>query len=193
MGEDENDHTALIGFNHSSETLFPGNSCILYKNGEYSDILVLKEGEGNMDMTNSDTERWGDFTTMQLKHNENNKAYFTGSFGRNNNTRTQVSIISLEDEQNDNTITHKLEQQNVFPNPAYDIVNVDFYIENPQICSFMLYDSNGKFIDEIFTKKTKKGNNRFSFNISHLNKGVYILIIKGSENFKTEQKIIVLP
>lgn len=192
IGEDENDDSALIGFNYASESLFPGNACIRYDNGEYSGFLVLKEGEGIMNMTTSQSERWGDFTTMQVKYDEPDKVFFTGSFGRLNRTRTWVSILSLKEPEQSNVIQNNYDfTTKVFPNPATEFFNIEFELSYPQICSFKLYDNNGRLVDEIYKHRVRKGNNRFTFNASHLKSGVYYLKIQGSQGFNSTEKVIV--
>jgi hypothetical protein len=189
VGEDVSDMSSFIGMNYVSENLYPGNLCIRYENGEYSEYQILKQGESVMDMTDSEAERWGDFTTMQLRPDNPEVAYFIGSFGRTNRTKSYASVIATKPQA-------VVEQQIVknfelYPNPATDFVKIEFELSQNQVCCFKLYDSVGKLIDEIYTHRVKAGKNLFSFNTSSLDIGIYHLIIEGDAGFSVSEKLVI--
>jgi hypothetical protein len=82
---------------------------------------------------------------------------------------------------------------NVYPNPVSDFVIVNFEIPTFQICTFTLYDINGKLIQEIIRDKAKPGVNQFSFSIKTLSQGTYILKIAGDKGYNSEHQIVVQP
>ncbi len=190
-GTSAGDESLMIGFNYTSPNSFPSNACMWYDNGSYSDILVLKQGIGWMNMTSAIAERWGDFTTMQLKYNEPHIVYFTGSFGRVGRTRTWVSKIFVPIH---GLSTEKFDlpknEIRVFPNPVQENVNLHFSIEKTQACTFELYDINGQLVAKLLNAKVKKGENQFVFDISHLSQGVYVLKIKGNLGFEKSEKVV---
>ncbi|MBN2778641.1 MAG: T9SS type A sorting domain-containing protein [Bacteroidales bacterium] len=191
VGKNSVDQKIIIGFNYASEELYPGNACIVYDNGNYSDILVLKPGVGVMNMTASNTERWGDFTTIQQRYNNPEIVYFTGSYGSAGKTRTWVSQLSFGENNQGFDNNNFYSPANVYPNPVSDFIIVNFDIPTYQICTFTLYDINGKLIHEIIRDKAKPGINQFSFSIKALSQGTYILNISGDKGYKSEHKIIV--
>lgn len=85
-GNEDCDNEVIIGFNHTSPTDFPGISCVYVDNNrEYSDVVVLKEGENYVDRLNGGYERWGDYFGLQRKYNEPGKVVSFGYFGTENN------------------------------------------------------------------------------------------------------------
>jgi hypothetical protein len=85
-GNEECDIETIIGFNHSSPTDFPGVSAVYYDNdGNYSDVITLKEGLNFADAHSDSYERWGDYFGIQPKFNEPGKVWTVGYFGMSNN------------------------------------------------------------------------------------------------------------
>ncbi|MFT4644471.1 MAG: hypothetical protein ACI8ZX_000874 [Planctomycetota bacterium] len=78
-GNEACDRETMIGFNHTSFTDSAGISAIYFNNeGDYSDVVVLKKGEGIVDRLAGGYERWGDYFGMQRKYNEPGKVYTFG-------------------------------------------------------------------------------------------------------------------
>ena len=67
-GNENCDREVIINFLYSSPTVFPG-SAVLYMSNEreYSDYLVIKEGENIVDRLPGGYERWGDYTGLQRR------------------------------------------------------------------------------------------------------------------------------
>ena len=63
----------------------------------------------------------------------------------------------------------------MYPNPAFEMVNIDFEIAQGGAVSFAIYDIQGKLVDKLLDYKCKKGANRVTFNIALLAKGNYVL------------------
>ena len=88
-GNEDCDKEVIIGFNHTSPVDYAGISCVYVDNdGAYSDIIVLKEGEGYVDKFAGGYERWGDYFGLQRKYNEPGKVYSFGFYGTENNLNT---------------------------------------------------------------------------------------------------------
>lgn len=88
-GNEDCDNEVIIAFNHTSPTDFPGISCVYVDNDrEYSDVVVLKEGENYVDRTSGGNERWGDYFGLQRKYNEPGKVYSFGFFAKESKVNT---------------------------------------------------------------------------------------------------------
>lgn len=88
-GNEDCDIETIIAFNHTSPTDFPGISCVYYSNDEiYSDVVILKEGDGYVNKLGNGYERWGDYFGLQRKHNEPGKVYSFGFYGTSNNNNS---------------------------------------------------------------------------------------------------------
>ena len=183
---------AVICFNYTSPDYFPGNACVIYENNSYSDLTILKEGTSVINMLDSPTDRWGDYTTVQVKYNEPNIAYFSGSYGQLNQQRTWISKLLLPLESLDvKEIKTTKTTVKVYPNPTKEVVHVQFEIDQPQICYFNLYDGAGKLMQTVYAKKVKPGTNLFSMNLDNLPKGHYTIEVKGDKGFHIVQKVLV--
>lgn len=182
VGEFPGDEKYIIGFNYASSTLYPGNACLVYDNGNYSPLRVLKEGQSIMNLTSSNAERWGDYTTMQKKYNEPQFVFFAGSYGRSNDTHTWITkmtldtaYLSIDDPKKNDEI--------LYPVPASERLQVRFTLDQMQTCTFSIYSINGQLMDEILSYRVKEGENEFSFDVSGLSAGLYILAVNGSKGY----------
>ncbi|MBN2730410.1 MAG: T9SS type A sorting domain-containing protein [Bacteroidales bacterium] len=184
------DEKFIIGFNYTSSVLYPGNACIVYDNGSYSNMKVLKEGQSVMNLTSSNAERWGDYTCMQRKHNEPEFIFYAGSFGMSNDTRTWISKITLDTAYlSINEFTDF--EAKIYPVPASERVQVLFETADPQQCVFTIYSIDGALVGEVLTQRVKAGKNEISFDISTLKNRVYILVISGSKGYTFSKKFLV--
>jgi len=75
---------------------------------------------------------------------------------------------------------NNLEENNisVFPNPSNGEISIYFYVEPDKTSSLMIYDLNGKLINEV-TEVSKN----VSINVSQWSKGIYTIKIKNNSQF----------
>jgi Secretion system C-terminal sorting domain len=77
----------------------------------------------------------------------------------------------------------------IYPNPAKDLVNVQFQAAKEGIVSMDLYDSIGKLIQH-FNYNAREGENQSVLKVQNIAKGFYTLKIKQGEAVVTERLII---
>jgi hypothetical protein len=77
----------------------------------------------------------------------------------------------------------------IYPNPAKDLVNLEFYSFNNECIQFEVYSINGQLVwgNSFFSKK---GINKLNLNVSSFEKGIYLISLKGSK-LKIDSKIII--
>ena len=199
-GDDASDDDAVIFVNHSSDTVAPGNSVFLYKNGEYSNIKRLKAGSSYVNVISGKTERWGDYSAAQPKYNQLGVVWVAGSYGyaksnfeRFNGTwiseikNPYVSLVGISEEKNDQT------SLKVYPSPVKKMtpVVVEFEAKNSGYADFKIYDMSGRMVNHLLTQKMKTGANRFSFVPGALKPGTYILNISQHGGVVLESKFVV--
>ncbi len=81
-GNEMCDKETVIAFNHTSVTDFAGISCIYFDNdGNYSNVVTIKEGENYIDRLQGGYERWGDYFGIQRAFNDETKVFTGGYFG----------------------------------------------------------------------------------------------------------------
>ena len=81
--EEACDGEAIIGFNFTSPTRFPGVACVYYNNDStYSPETVLKNGEALVAHFPGTAQRWGDYFGIQTRPGHPKEVWTAGYFGR---------------------------------------------------------------------------------------------------------------
>jgi hypothetical protein len=167
---------SLITFSHSGENTYPGSSIVYFDNdGEYSNLVMFKEGEGYINSFIVDTaERWGDYTAIQRRYNAKNEYWVVGSYGKSTNAvGTWVSKISVNDPELG--IQHKQVQKSdydAYPNPVKDVLTLPFEIKVDSEVSITLVDNTGKLILTL-SEYQSKGLQKAFINTSKFATGIY--------------------
>lgn len=175
---------AIINFNHSSKTKFPGVSALYSIPGTgYSDIIEVGAGKSYVDMFPANPiERWGDYSGSQRDYTNPVEVWICGYIGASNRQNApwvgHLSKPSTPTSTNDvqpNEITTR-----VYPIPTAERINIEFDIPGEaSSIAVVLRDMRGNLIDQIFeSDRLVRGSNRFSFNIQDLPSGSYIAEIQ---------------
>ncbi|MEX0967445.1 MAG: T9SS type A sorting domain-containing protein [Bacteroidia bacterium] len=188
------ENEALIAFDHTSDTVNPGNSIIYFKDGEYSDAKRMKDGEVFVNIVSGLYERWGDYTGIQRKYNEPGRAWMAANFGKKrsgglgfqNINGTWISEISVGDK---TEVVNPV--ANIFPTPSPEFFSVKFQMDENARLSFNIYDIRGRLIETLLNQEVSSGENLFTFSTAPLQIGNYILRIeKNGEEFMTERIVV---
>ncbi len=200
------DDQCIISFDHTSPEDYPGGSAIFYRKGEYSEVVILKEGTKSIgSLSPSSTPsyyRWGDYTGSERQYSQPGVVWTTGTFGklagagpsaqgqRGNwvaQLTTPFGAPAVGTPSLSNTINVK-----TFPNPSNNFIYIDFNLDNDQILKMRLYNIEGKLIKDLHTCYAHQGKNQFKFSTHHLPSNIYILKITNAHNeLIANQKIIV--
>lgn len=171
------DQQALISFNHTADTVFPGMSCIYYSTaGEYTERIHLKSGTHFVNVLSDSLERWGDYSGTQLEYFEDGTVWVAGSFGRPGNAHgTWIQQLTSPDQSlRVEEVTHE-DRSIVFPNPVLDLFNFEFELKETALYRLELFDVNGRLVKPLLFDKVKAGRNQLSFNLNQLTAGTYFL------------------
>lgn len=77
----------------------------------------------------------------------------------------------------------KLSEINIFPNPAVDHVNVEFFADQSTNISVELFDLQGKKLQTLLESPASMGNNSFQANIDqNLGTGLYLVKVNTENN-----------
>jgi hypothetical protein len=195
-GSTQSPDESIILFDHTSSTVFPGISCMFYKNGEYSDILRLKEGTTHVVVQSGKLQRWGDYTGLQRKYNENGVVWGSGYFGKYDTLKRRLNAtwlsriisptyVSIEDK---NPVSVNFVK--AYPNPLKKDFTLEFDCRNTGIFEFAIYNETGKQVKLLLKSLVYAGKNLFSFNTQPLSMGTYYLVIKSNKE-KLTQKLVI--
>lgn len=78
---------SVITASYSGKWHYPGTLAIMHRRGRglaglYSTPVSIKKGEGVINTFLADSiERWGDYTAVQVKYNERDRVWMSGSYG----------------------------------------------------------------------------------------------------------------
>jgi hypothetical protein len=171
---------SLITFSHTGESQFPGTSVVYHNNdGEYSDLLFTKAGEGYINSFIADSsERWGDYTAIQRSYVNFNEYWLVGSYGRSNNVvGTWVSKISMNDPSVSINKKEVIAYEDVYPNPVVNLLTIPFELTNQSQVVIRITDVNGKEI-LVLDEHQKAGKQKAFINTSNWTKGIYYYSIQ---------------
>jgi len=199
-GLNNTDNSAILSFDHSSNTIYPGVSAIRADaTGNFSNILRIKNGTSYVNVLSGSLERWGDYSGSQRRYNKPGEVWMSGYYGYNINTlnkykhaawvaqiATDASIITNVNQSTKNNSSSTL----LFPNPAQELFTVEINLEKPEYLSFELYDASGKLVEVLIRDWVKTKANVFSFSLKDVSSGIYFLKITGNNNTNITKKII---
>ena len=186
-------YASVITFSHSSEQDFPGTSAIFHnrvigQKSIFSPVVIVKKGEHSINRLQDTLERWGDYTGIQTKYNEEGVVWMSGSVGipyssgspRGRNG-VQVGKLIV-----DNVLTVKIDANSLklLPNPVLDKAIIQFDSEKDQVLTFNLYDAMGKKVSELLEAPVEYGTNEFTFPIKELAQGTYFIGVIDSDGKK---------
>ncbi|HXC04391.1 MAG TPA: T9SS type A sorting domain-containing protein, partial [Bacteroidia bacterium] len=181
-GQNSTDNSSMISFDHSALTVNPGFSAIAYDgNGTYSVHTQLKPGLGYMNIL-AGTQRWGDYSGSQRKYDEPGVVWVNGLYGNTSHQNsTWIAELAFSPAGIVEKTTPSVSDLNLYPNPLGETMDVSFSIAEHAYLSFEVYDMQGKLVKTLARGKVSGGQNLFSFCVSPLSKGIYILRISDGE------------
>ncbi len=193
--------SVVIAFHRASSTIFPELRVVTCNHAlQWSASTLVKAGETFVNILASNDERWGDYTGAMRRFNSNPpRVWIAGCYGAAipsqnapNTFKTWVAEVSG----GTTAVGIPLGQESLskaalFPNPVYDIMNLEYSLSNKVNTRISIYDMNGKEIKLLFTQEQAPGDYRLSFNRGALSSGTYVLKIWGNEESLYHVSVIV--
>ena len=160
--------------------MYPGISAFFFKDQKISDPIRIKDGETTVTVQSGKTQRWGDYTGLQIRYNEKGVVWGSGYFGLRKGTMERVNgsyitqlksptFASLESPFQIN------KEIKAFPNPVVDFLHIEFISAETQVCEFRILDNQGRELKLLQKTLVRAGKNRMNLNLSPLNPGIYFL------------------
>ncbi|MCD6063028.1 MAG: hypothetical protein K0R82_939 [Flavipsychrobacter sp.] len=169
---------SLISFNYTGPAIHPGVGAILFDGKQLSDMVQVKTGENSIKILSGKQQRWGDYMGSQVDWNEMGTVWIEGIYGRKNNLygSWMAKLSSPLERRETRTFPFSVPTQPLlYPNPAMQMLNVDFSHSRDEVLSFVVFNSAGQQVASILKAKCKAGKNLIRFDIGSLQSGVYFL------------------
>ncbi|MFI5134616.1 MAG: T9SS type A sorting domain-containing protein [Chitinophagales bacterium] len=191
-GNSSADNSAIIDVLKSAVNVNPGHaSFVTDGDGNYSVMKDVKDGLSYHYAING-TQRWGDYTGSQRDYTSQGNVWIAGSFATATHAvSTWLTLLGLQHPPASvPTIASTPQLVNIYPNPTASEVMIKFDVPADFLCSFDLYDAQGKFIAKLMEENVKPGENIFSFSVAPLAAGEYFLRISSEGKELATKKIV---
>lgn len=193
-GNDPFNGESIVIASYASETKFAGVSAYYVNNSrEFSDWVVLKEGEGTIDVLNGAVERWGDYSGLQNQYNNPGVVWGIASYGHSTGSyRAWVSQMAKPGTiSNTKEISQDLKIK-AFPNPTVDRVYAEIALNSKDKLNVYLTNAIGQKVYTILNGAPQKtGTMYIDFETNDLAAGAYFLIVESEKGKLYNEKIIV--
>ena len=190
------DKSVVIAFTRSSSTIYPETRVVGCDDGSnWSGSVLVKVGDHYVDQcfdSNHSADRWGDYTGIARKYN-NNHLWMSGSYGGSSgfwNTWLAEIYPSTTGISELNNTTPKT--THVYPNPISNLFTMDLYATESGSIKASIFDLNGKLVKLLYEGYIWKGENTFSFDKGNLENGNYFLTIENNQKVISHEAINIL-
>ncbi|MFO7723067.1 MAG: T9SS type A sorting domain-containing protein [Bacteroidales bacterium] len=187
---------AIIGFNHTGDTAYPGVSAIFYDGaGGYSSRAEIKTGDAFIDIFPGSYERWGDYSGIQRKYNEPGTVWISGMFGiKSGVTRklgTQIAEVVSGAFETPVVVKNRNMEASLYPNPVIDLFGMEFNLDEPQDLVIELRNMSGQQVHRFFEGPVSAGKHGLTFSTRNLTQGVYLLVMTDKTgNIRYTHKVL---
>ena len=177
-GNSSSDNKAIVGFEHTGITTYPGLSAVSVSNDfNISARITVKAGQDTINGL------WGDYSGICRRYNHPGEVWFEGQYGNkifpNINWVAKLNSHVNCEEQTIASNQIQMEKTNpclkVFPNPLSNSTSILFTISQAENVSIKIFDANGKLIKVLADTKMKKGQYEFKWNSERVSAGTYFL------------------
>jgi len=193
VGDGTSGSQTIITLEHSSEYRHPGLSAVFYADGEFSDMITVKEGAGILNLLSDSIERWGDYSGSQPVYNRNGEIWMCGTYATAANAY-MTWIAQLDNPFGAETGVNDPEPKPeaiVFPNPGTSHTSIRF-----ELPSFIhdftveLIDMQGRKAGTLYRGEAAAGLNQLSFHTGHLASGTYFIQLRDGDKVLQTLKFI---
>lgn len=191
-GQMTDDEQSMISFTHSSEDVFAGFSAIhVDANLDRSDRIEIQEGFSIINVLSDTLERWGDYSGSQRMYNEPGVVWAAGSFGNGTNGHgTWIAELRSPGVSTGIATSNAIVSSNIYPNPFFDEVAVEFQLTTSSLITIELLDVEGRIVETLLIDRVKAGLNRITFNSALLASGTYFIHGRSEKAVLFSEKII---
>ena len=195
IGAGTSDKSVVVAFERSGPSIYPETRVVeCDDNMTWSNSTQVKAGLNYVHYSWNTTkpyDRWGDYTGICRKYNDNPATvWMAGMYGNNLNYWSQW-IAKVGVPTGINNVNEEQNKAKVYPNPITDNYKVEFELAVNQHIEINITDMQGKVVKDLYKGDATSGKNIFTFNKANLSSGVYFLNIYNNTTSIRNEKIIV--
>ena len=192
MGIQPGERHSIIVTSHVGEGRFPGVSALEYDGQDFSDLISLHEGDAYIARIGGALQRWGDYSGNQRRYNVPGSCWTVSSFGRSDRNYgiwiSELGRAGINVATKDETIKNL----NVFPNPAFEWVDVHFEVKKRVPINIELYNLQGQLVESIAEVRPRHiGKATFRISTHSLAEGTYTIIAKSQGQIVFSESLVV--
>jgi len=170
-------NNSIISFDYSGPATWAGMGAIYFDGSQYSDMLNIKSGDSAVKVITG-LQRWGDYSGSQPVWNQPGAVWVEGIFGHKKqkygNYMAKLAAPYMTTVQQQEPAGSSV---GLYPNPAWQFTQVEFTLPADQLVRFVIFDINGRRVDQVMESPCRQGRNLVQFNVAPLAQGTYF--IKG--------------
>lgn len=202
-GVEHGEEECVIVVEYTSPVHNPGVGAFYFDTlGTYHPLVVLRTGDSTINMLSDQLERWGDYSGIQRKYNEPCHVWMSATYGTSlRKNATWISRVQVADTcralpvppppPSDTVIYQGPFTGVIFPNPAKDMFQFAFTIDQDEQTEISLYDAGGRRVKDLLRDELRAGEYLFSFYTGYLASGIYILEVKTLSGRKFTGKVLI--
>jgi len=180
-GNSGGNNQSIISFDYSGPNTYPGFGAIFYDGSNLSDIAIIRSGDTTISQLLQKEQRWGDYSGSQPDWTSTGTVWVEGIFGKKKRQYGNYMAKLISPYYDAVPIVTKPSQfSKIYPNPGWELVSYEFNVATEQSFSFMIYDMQGRVVDNLVNQYCKEGKNILQFNIAPLAPGTYFLKATGT-------------
>jgi hypothetical protein len=177
----DNSPRAIVAFNHSGPSTFPGISALTFDQGQVSDLIRVKTGLQSLNVIEGPSERWGDYFGAQQYFPEYGKIWIAGTFGAADKRHSTWIAELISPFGSSPAAVQPINPNNpssfLFPNPSFQRSFFRFNLTQPGPVKLDLFDLNGKSHGTVYQGMGLKGEQEIGFEIGHLPPASYLVVL----------------
>jgi len=196
FGISSNDENILLSSLVTSPTDYPNVVVFSFDAANnYSPLLPLDTIKNYIDEYDASKakSRWGDYMGLSRKFVNPPVVWASGSYGLSNHTSgTWIGEISTTKFAAEVPLSSNSTPGNkLYPNPATDLFNLEFYTKEETNCHIELISTDGKYTQRLLEDRIPEGNHKISLTTKELPAGSYIIRIISGDKLISIEKLII--
>jgi len=182
-GSPAGSNQSIISFDYSGPNTYPGFGAIFFDGSNLSEMTTIISGDTTISQLSQKEQRWGDYSGSQPDWTSTGTVWVEGIFGKKRRQygNYMAKLVSPYYESVPAISTPIAQTSKIYPNPGWQFVSYEFNVNTEQMFGFVIYDMQGRVVDNLLSQNCKEGKNILQFNVAPLVPGTYFLTGTGAK------------